>query len=119
MGAGKAVDEKMLNDRFDPYLEDNILTMTQDLTDNDLVLRQINAAHIIKRMLRLRLSNPDPSTQQAKQTKVLSLLNYYGDSEYWLRSNIPMKIILCLFLLLCFTQKLLVELALAINKLLP
>ena len=35
-----------------PILKDHELVMTEDLTDNDLVIRQINSAHIVQRLLK-------------------------------------------------------------------
>lgn len=39
-------------DRKTPYLGENELFMNNDLTENDLIIRQINASKIIDRLLR-------------------------------------------------------------------
>ena len=39
-------------DRKTPYLGENELFMNNDLTENDLIIRQINSSKIIDRLLR-------------------------------------------------------------------
>jgi len=39
-------------DRKSPYLGENELFINNDLTENDLIIRQINASKIIDRLLR-------------------------------------------------------------------
>jgi uncharacterized protein (DUF1919 family) len=39
-------------DRKTPYVNENELFMNKDLTENDLIIRQINASKIIDRLLR-------------------------------------------------------------------
>lgn len=88
--------------------------MTEDLTDNDLVIRQINSAHIVQRLLKNTLKNQGAGNQPFQFSS-----DYYGDSKYWRRTNILMKLILFCFLLLCVTQRLLIKSFLFLTSLLP
>ena len=97
-----------------PILKDHELVMTEDLTDNDLVIRQINSAHIVQRLLKNSLKNQGAGTQPFQFSS-----DYYGDSKYWRRTNILMKLILFCFLLLCVTQRLLIKSFLFLTSLLP
>lgn len=76
--------------------------MTSDLTDNDLVLRQINAAPVIRRLLAERLDGSNSSLE-------LQAGDYYGDARYWQRGNLCTRLVLACFLLLCLTQQLVVK----------
>jgi len=70
--------------------------MTDDLTDNDLILRQINYSHIISRLIKKRL-NDNSFCDEFRFNEL------YGDAKYWRRANIVMRIILLVFLILCLT----------------
>ena len=42
-----------------PYLSENEIFMTSDLTENDLIVRQINASKILNRLLRNTLGKKE------------------------------------------------------------
>lgn len=88
--------------------------MTDDLTDNDLVIRQINYAHIISRLLLKRLIDDSTSCEDFKTSE-----DFYGDQKYWRRANLCMRIILFSFLVLCLTQRFFIKALIFLSSPLP
>ena len=86
--------------------------MTDDLTDNDLVIRQINYSHILGRLLTQRLSGVKPSGFQPQS-------DFYGDANYWRRQGILMRLVLLCFVVLCLTQKFFIKSLILLTKPLP
>ena len=75
-------------DMQSPILPYHELSMTDDLTDNNIVIRQINCAHILKRNLARRLAMKEDDGSE---------FDYYGDEYYWMRQSIPMRFLLFIF----------------------
>lgn len=84
--------------------------MTDDLTDNDIVIRQINCAHILRRNLERLLSSGlrgslESRGSEEKDAEVDTFtFDYYGDQNYWMRYGIPMRIIMLIFPVLYIVQ---------------
>jgi hypothetical protein len=95
-----------------PLLKNHELVMTQDLTDNDIVLRQINYSQIIARLLRDRLRTNESA--QCEQFRFAE--DFYGDAKYWRRVNICHRVVLLMFLVLCITQRFVIEALLLLAK---
>jgi hypothetical protein len=55
IGFGQLLSDAKLYTGKAPLLKNHEIVMTEDLTDNDLVIRQINYSHIISRLLHARL----------------------------------------------------------------
>jgi hypothetical protein len=91
-------------DGSSPYIPDNELFMTTDLTENDIVVRQINCAKIIDRLLMKALSNENKKAGSYVVDK--SAFDYetdfYGRKNYWFKISLPMKIITFLYLIMFF-----------------
>jgi len=81
------------------------------LTDNDLVIRQINYSHIISRLLQSRLSDSSDQCESFKYAE-----DFYGDAKYWRRANWLMRLMLLVFLVLCCTQRLFIKVLLFVTK---
>ena len=77
-------------DKRSPFLPQHELSMMDDLTDNDIVMRQINCAYILRRNLALRL-------QRRTQSKCSFNFDYYGDQNWWMRYKVPMRVIFFVF----------------------
>ena len=75
-------------DMQSPILPYHELSMTDDLTDNNIVIRQINCAHILKRNLARRLTMKEDDGSE---------FDYYGDEYYWMRQSLPMRFLLFIF----------------------
>lgn len=56
MHFGEVIDKSKVWDRKTTYLADNELFMCEDVTENELAIRQINVSKIIDRLLKERLS---------------------------------------------------------------
>lgn len=56
MNFGEVIDKSKDWDQKSPYIPNNELFMTGDLTENDLVIRQINVAKILERLLNERMA---------------------------------------------------------------
>jgi hypothetical protein len=95
-----------------PILKNHELVMTDDLTDNDLILRQINYSHIISRLIKRRLSDSSFSDD-------FKFYELYGDAKYWRRANVVMRLILLVFLILCLSQKLFIKALLFLSAPIP
>jgi len=81
--------------------------MHDDLTHNDVVIRQINASTTLKRLLDARLKQPP-----AQNTLDLAFCfpgDFYGEARYWLRANPPMKLTMLAFMLIYVTQVLILR----------
>lgn len=57
MQFNEVIDKSRDWDRKIPYINDNELFMITDLTENDIVVRQINCSKIFDRLLRDALLN--------------------------------------------------------------
>lgn len=85
--------------------------MTEDLTDNDLVLRQINYSNIIARLLNQRLEISEGCDDDLQYSA-----DFYGDPLYWRRANITMRFVFFIFLFLYLTQSILIKTLLFLTK---
>lgn len=86
--------------------------MTDDLTDNDLVIRQINYGHILSRLLSQRLSGAKPGKFEPQS-------DFYGDVNFWRRQGKLMRLVLFCFLVLCLTQRFIIKSLIFLTKPLP
>jgi N-acetylglucosaminyl transferase component (Gpi1) len=77
--------------------------MVDDLTHNDVVIRQINASSILKRLLSERL------TREHAESDFNFPLDFYGDAKYWLKASLPMKMTMIVFLVLQLPQVLILR----------
>ena len=80
-------------DKKSPILPNHELSMTDDLTDNDIVMRQINCAPILRRNLELHLR----TNQLDNDSRLDFCTAYYGDQYYWLRQSYLMRLIMLIF----------------------
>jgi len=64
IGCGQLLDNAKIYSGKGPILSNHELVMNDDLTDNDLVIRQINSAHILQRILSNSLLAPNTSKSQ-------------------------------------------------------
>lgn len=69
--------------------------MQQNLTINDLTVRQINFASVIRRIL--------------KTSDLNSHVSFYSDLKYWQRVNTVMRLFYIGFFFMCITQYLIIE----------
>jgi len=80
--------------------------MTDDLTDNDIVIRQINCAHTLRRnlerLLQTRISKN--SATESNPEKDNFTFDYYGDENYWMRYGAIMRLTMFVFPILYFIQ---------------
>ena len=84
--------------------------MTEDLTDNDIVIRQINCAPILSRNLDQKLkTGAKLSAQQDSQS---FSFDYYGDEHYWMRFGTIMRVIMFAFPILHAFQVLILNILL-------
>jgi hypothetical protein len=73
--------------------------MNKDLTENDLVIRQINASKIMDRLVRASISNTKgPIDKSAFDFET----DFYGARNYWYRVALPLKFVITLYLILFF-----------------
>ena len=70
--------------------------MRDDLTDNEIILRQVNCSLMLQRNLEKKLTQKEIGTQFAE--------NFYGDQNYWSRVSWLMRFILLVFLVIYFSQ---------------
>jgi hypothetical protein len=86
-------------DRKTPYIAENELFMNKDLTENDLVIRQINASKIMDRLVRASISNTKgPADKSGFDFET----DFYGARNYWYRVALPLKFVITLYLILFF-----------------
>ena len=86
-------------DRNSPYIADNELFMNKDLTENDLIIRQINASKIMDRLVRASIKNiKSPVDKTAFDFET----DFYGARNYWYRVALPLKFVIALYLILFF-----------------
>lgn len=98
VGFGNLIDRCSSWDKRSPVFEKNEITMLDDLTHNDVVVRQINASSTLKRLLDERLTQPQ-TNQQASEPFNFPL-DFYSDSKYWLKANVTMKVTMMAFLVM-------------------
>lgn len=92
VGYGDLIERAARWDKLSPIFPKNEITMHEDLTHNDVVIRQINASTPLKRLLEERLN-------QASQSSPFSFpRDFYGDARYWLRASLPMKLTMIAFM---------------------
>jgi hypothetical protein len=91
-------------DKASPIFESNEIVMHDDLTDNDIVIRQINSSSILKRLLEERLTSGEHTESEDQGFNFPQ--DFYGDAKYWLRANLPMKLVFMIFLFLYGPQSL-------------
>ena len=89
-------------DKKEPILPKHELSMVDDLTDNEIALRQINCAHILKRNLVQNLERRLSCDGQGKEVDFE--FKYYEDKNYWLRLNFIMRINMFIFPFLYLIQ---------------
>lgn len=68
--------------------------MTDDLSDNDIVIRQINCAHILCRNLWQKLAC---GASASSDITTNFNIDFYGDEHFWTRYGRTMRIVLFLF----------------------
>ena len=94
------MERSKLWDKQSPILPRHELSMTDDLTDNEIIIRQINAVHVLSRNLNERLKQrpdtPKDSITFAKQ--------YYGEESYWERPSCAMRIVVFIFSIIYLVQ---------------
>ena len=78
--------------------------MLDDLTDNDIVIRQINCSQILRRLLAGSFMGNGPiedlpRTLVSKDTFEFPG-DFYGDTNYWLKTSLPMRLIIVIFMVL-------------------
>jgi len=83
-----------------PYVQENELFMNNDLTENDLVIRHINASKIFDRLLRKCLQKNSGSTYLIDNNPFDFEIDFYGTQNYWFKVGLPLKIVLMLYIIL-------------------
>lgn len=85
--------------RDSPYLKDFELVSVDDLTHNNIILRQINCSQSITRLLEKSLKDTEFATREFDFTA-----DYYGDKSYWLRLGWFMRLVMLLFVVLYIVE---------------
>jgi hypothetical protein len=81
--------------------------MKTDLTENDLVIRQINVAKIIDRIIRERLMEVKKNPEKIiDKTEFKYEVDFYGKNNYWFRLALHMKFITLIYFLLYIPYRL-------------
>ena len=57
MTYGEIINKSSIWDKQSPYLSQNELISFEDLTENDIIVRQINCSKILDRMIKRRLKD--------------------------------------------------------------
>jgi hypothetical protein len=84
-------------DKQSPIFEKNEITMLDDLTHNDVVIRQINASTILKQLVEKRM-------QSTNVTDFRFPDDFYGDAKYWLKASLFMKLTMIAFIVIYVPQ---------------
>lgn len=84
-----------------PYVPENELFMNKDLTENDLIIRQINASKIMDRLVREVLDNKNNEGNKPNSPFDFET-DFYGSKNYWFRVALPLKFVITLYLILFF-----------------
>jgi hypothetical protein len=79
------------------YISENELFMSQDLTENEIVIRQINCSKIVDRLLRHSLQN---QSKKSSQEEFSFEPDFYGETNYWFKAALPLKVIALIYLVL-------------------
>ena len=96
-------------DKNSPFLKDYELVAIDDLTHNNIMLRQINASQIINRLLKKALEDNDFATKSFEFPA-----DFYGDKSYWLRLGLFLKPLMLIFIVLYIVQTTLLRVLLSI-----
>ena len=81
-------------DKKSPILKDHELVSIDDLTHNEVVLRQLNHSIILRNLIKEIQEDSDLSKEDFSFPR-----DFYGDSLYWMRMGYFMRLILLVFLL--------------------
>ena len=103
MNFGEVIDKSKEWNAKSPYIETNELFMINDLTDNDLAVRQINASKILDRLLQATLEQNDSINNELPFNFET---DFYGRKNYWFRIAFPLKLITFLYVLLYIPYRL-------------
>jgi hypothetical protein len=107
MKFGEILDRTKDWDLKSPYIESNELFMKTNLTENDLVIRQINVAKIIDRIIRERIKEVKKNPEKIiDKTEFKYEIDFYGKSNYWFKLALPLKFITFVYFLLYIPYRL-------------
>lgn len=97
-----------------PLIESSELSRLHDLTDNDIITRQINCSQILERLLSKRVSQLDSSTRagvELADAKFDFDRDFYGHEAFWTSGNsLAMRFMALIFAFLYYPYSLLIRL---------
>jgi len=96
-------------DKDSPYLKDYQLTSVDDLTHNNIIMRQINCSQIIDRLLVKSLKDKEFAEKEFDFPA-----DYYGDKSYWLRLGLFYRPLMFIFVVLYIVETFFLRISLSI-----
>ena len=115
----EVLDKSKSWDKDKPLIESSELSRLNDLTDNDIIIRQINCSQILERLLnkRVRDYNQNGQLEQADQ-KFDFERDFYGEAGFWTRKNsYVMRIMAFIFAIIYHPYNMIIQSFLFIRKL--
>lgn len=115
----EVLDKSKSWDKDKPLIESSELSRLNDLTDNDIIIRQINCSQILERLLnkRIRDCNQNGHVEQISQ-KFDFERDFYGEAGFWTRKNsYVMRIMAFIFAIIYHPYNMIIQSFLFIQKL--
>lgn len=97
-----------------PLIESSELSRLHDLTDNDIIIRQINCSQILERLLTrsIQLANGDEPDSKFDFDR-----DFYGREAYWIsRTSLTMRLMALIFAFLYYPYSLIIRLFMCLER---
>lgn len=86
-----------------PIIAGHELFSNEDLTENEIVIRQVNCSKILDRLLRERITSISSTKAAVPDTSISPFdfeTDFYGQQHYWFKIALPLKIITLLYIIM-------------------
>ena len=107
-------------DKEKPLIESNELSRLYDLTDNDIIIRQINCSQILERLLVNRVKESKNQTQGEGSVCTEKFdfdRDFYGEQGFWTKKNSwVMRIMALIFAIIYYPYNMIIDLFLYLQS---
>lgn len=97
MGYGEILEKSSKWEQIYPLIPENELFALEDLSENDIVVRQINCSKILERLIEQRLKSKDAYGDFSFYP------DFYGKSSYWFNNGFLIRFLIIVYYMLSVT----------------